>query len=343
MTTIFAQTFCSVADLVADKQAPGVDEARMLQAIREASDYVQKHIGWFIPVTLTRAFRGTGSRTLFIPPLLGITSITNDGTTLTTADYILKPDDGFWPHGPYAQIVVDPDATLLSTWSCETDDVVIAGRWGLYERTGSTGATVQDSTEQSNSQTTLKVSNGGKVSPGMVLLIGSEQEAVTGWDEPTTNVTALNGAVAAADETITVDDGSLLNTGETIRVDFEQMKIKDKRSHQLSVIRGWNGSGRVSHLDNAQVDVYRTVTVERGVNGTTAATHALNAAISRYLVPDDILFLTKEIATLSMNKAQSGYQGRTGNQDTGVVFYNDAFPQYDIVQVRGNYYIPRVG
>lgn len=345
--THYAQLFCTVADLAADKSSPGIDEARMLQAIRDASSFVEKEIGWFLPVTLTRAFHGHGSNKLFIPPLLAVTSLVNwAGTsgpvTLTSADYLLKPDNGFWAYGPYTELIVNPFATSLRVWCDLQNGVELDGRWGKYERSGATGATVQDSTEQSSSQSTLKVSNGGKVSPGMVLLIGSEQEAVTGWGDPTAAVTQLNGALDANTEVITVDDGSLVNIGETLRIDFEQMKVKDKQTHQCEVIRGWNGTRRVSHLDNAAVDVYRTVTVDRAVNGTTAAAHVLNTAISRYFVPDDILYLTKEIATLSANKALSGYQGRTGNQETGVVFYNDAFPQFDIEKVKKNYYIPRV-
>jgi len=344
MTAIFyAQLFCTVADLVADKQSPGIDETRMFQAIREASDFLQKEIGWFIPVTLTRSFTGSGSKQLFVPPLLAISSIVNDDDTLTTADYILKPDDGFWPHGPYGQLAVDPDATLLSTWFCEKDGVVIAGRWGKYERSGTTGATVQDSTEQGISQSTLKISDGGKISPGMVLLVGSEQELVTGWGSPITTVTLLNGAITATDSVITVDDGALLNISEIIRVGFEQMKVLDKQTHQCSVTRSWNGTKAVTHADNAVVDVYRTVNVERGVNGTTAAAHLLNAAISRYFAPDDVQFLCKEIATLTASKALGGYQGRTGNPEMGVVFYNDSFPKFDIEKVKRNYYIPRVG
>lgn len=343
MPISYAQYFCTVADLVADKQSPGIDEARMFQAIREASETIAKEIGQFIPVTLTRRFDGRGSKTLFVPPLLAIDSIVNNGVTLTTADYLLKPDGGFWANGPYCQILVHPDATQLYTWLGQLDGVVITGPWGMYLRSGPTGATVQDATEQSASQLTLKVSDGGKMSPGMVLLIGSEQEAVTGWGDPTAGVTTLNGAVAVSDEVITLANGALVNVGEILRVDFEQMKVKDKRTHQCSVIRSWNGTGKVSHLTAAAVDVYRTATVERGVNGTTAAAHLINAAISRYFAPDDIQFLCKEIATLTASKALSGYQGRTGNAETGVVFFNDSFPDHDIKQVKKNYYIPRVG
>jgi len=83
--------------------------------------------------------------------------------------------------------------------------------------------------------------------------------------------------------------------------------------------------------------VYRTVTVERAVNGTTAAAHLLNAAISRYMVPDDILFLTKQIATLMINKARGGYAGKSGNAESGEVYYHDVFPRYEIERIKQNY------
>lgn len=328
--------------MVSDAQSPGVDEARMYQAIREASDYIQKEIGWFIPITLTRRFNGHGKTELFVPPLLSITTITNDDTSLDTADYILKPDNGYWPEGPYSRLVVDPDASI-SDFVDEEDGVIITGKWGKYNRSGSTSATVADTTSQSDSQTTLKVSNGAKVSPGMVLLIGSEQELVTGWSDPTASVTTVTEPVTATDETLTLADASLVNVGEIIRIDYEQMFVRDRRTtpKTVSVIRGWNGTGRVTHADNAAVDVYRTVTVERGVNGTTAAAHLNGVSISRYFTPDDIQFLCKEIATLIVNKAKGGYQGRSGDANLGVVFYHDAFPRADIERIRDRYYIPR--
>ena len=340
----YAQLFCTVQDLVSDAQSPGVDETRMYQAIREASDYVQKEIGWFIPVTLTRSFHGRSKTELFIPPLLAITSITNDGTSLVSTDYILKPDNGFWADGPYARLVVDPDAANLSEFVSEEDGVVIIGKWGKYNRSVSTSATVADTTSQTDSQTTLKVSNGSQVSPGMVLLIGTEQELVTGWGDPTASVTTVTEPVANTDETLTLADASLVNVGEVIRIDYEQMFVRDRRTtpKTVSVIRGWNGTGRVTHADNAVVDAYRTVNVTRGVNGTTAAAHLNGVAISRYVAPDDIQFLTKEIATLIANKAKGGYQGRSGDANLGVVFYHDAFPRADIERIRDRYYIPRV-
>lgn len=336
--TAIAQIFCTVSDLTADVTSNGVDEARMLQAIREACDHLQKEIGWFIPVTATRYFQAPEEvATLFVPPLLSVTTIANDADTLSAADYLTKPDGGHWAYGPYTRLVADPDSTLLYSWSDLVNGVTVTGTWGLYARTKSIGATVADTTQQSDTQTTLKLSSGAVVSPGMVLLIGSEQELVTGWEDPTTNATTLSANIAATDESFAVASGAALNVGEIIRVDFEQMKIRDKKSNTLSVYRGWNGTSRAAHTSSTAVDVYRTVTVERGVNGTSAAVHANGVSVSRYLAPDDIQYLAKQIATLIVNKARSGYQGRVGNETTGQIFYNDAFPRADIDRIRARY------
>ena len=341
--TTYAQLFCTVDDLVSDMEAPGGDVTRLFQAIRDASDYLQKEIGHFIPVTEAKKFNGLGEPILFTPPLLAITSLVNDGDTLVAdTDYIASPTARHWNNGPYSWLEVGPDATQLSEWVDEANGVVITGRWGKYERSALLTCTVADTTQQSASQTTLKVSNGAEVSPGMVLKLGDEQELVTGYSDPTASVTTLNGAVAAADDEITVANSALVNVGEIIRADFEQMKVRDRNTttHKLSVWRGWNRTNRVAHLTAAAVDVYRPFTVERNVNGTTAAVHANGLAISRYFAPDDIQFLTREVATLMLNKAKGGYAGRSGNEQTGVTYYNDAFPKFDIERIKEKYYLP---
>jgi len=314
----------------------------MYQAICDASEYLQKEVGHFIPVTEIKKFNGGGRTRLFIPPILAITSVVNDDDTLVEdTDFIAFPADRHWASGPYSWLDIGPDATQLSEWLDEANGVVVTGRWGMYERSTALTATVADTTQQSSSQTTLKVSDGAQVAPGMTLLIGSEQETATGYGDPTTAVTALNGAVTASDEEITVDSAALVNVGEVIRVDFEQMRVRDRNTsnNKLAVWRGWNRTNRVAHLDNASLDVYRTVNVERGVNGTTAAAHANGASISRYDPPDDIRYLTRQIAILMLNKAKGGYAGKSGNTETGTTFYYDAFPRYEVERIAAKYTI----
>ncbi len=338
-----AQIFCTLDDLITDLESPGGDVTRMMQAIKDASDYLQKEIGWFIPVTQTVKRNGLGDTKLFLPALLAATAIVNDDDTLVAnVDYLLRPDPPHWMNGPYTWLEVGPDATLLSGWYEAENGVQVTGRWGLYEKSVALTATVADTAQQSDSQGTLKVNDGSQVSPGMVLLLGSEQELVTGYGSPTASVTALNGLVDANTEEITVDDASLINVGEVFRVDFEQFKCRDRNTttEKVHVYRGWNKTNRVQHLDNAAVDAYRTFNVDRACNGTTAAAHLINAAISRYDPPDDVRFLAREIATLMLNKAKSGYAGKSGNEQTGTTFYNDAFPRFDIDRVKEAYYLP---
>jgi hypothetical protein len=103
------------------------------------------------------------------------------------------------------------------------------------------------------------------------------------------------------------------------------------------VIRGYNGTQRAAHADDTPVDAYRTFTVTRGVNGTTAADHTLGAAISRYVPPEDIKTLAKQIAALIKNLAASGYAGRTGNAELGQVFYNDIVSKFNLELIEQNY------
>ncbi len=342
MTIKYAQIFCTVADLIEDMQSPGAGEAGLYNFIKQASDYLQKTIGWFIPVTLTRTLHGHGSPRLFVPPLLGITSITDyNGGLLTAVDYLTRPESRFWPNGPYALLIVAPNAIHLGAWADREDGVQIAGQWGLYDLSKDIGATVQDN-PQSNSQTTLIVANGAKISLGADLLIESEQELVSGWEAPVDSTANLDGAIAASDSGIKFNDATKINIGEIIRIDLEKMRIRDinATTREASVARGWDNTEAAAHVNGSDVYVYRTATVERGVNGTTAASHLQNTAISRYQVPDDILFLIKETATLMLNKAKSQYQGRTGNEE-GVIFYNDAFSKPDLERVKAAYLIKR--
>lgn len=340
------QIFCSVSDLIADMEKPGGDEARLLQAIREASNELEKEIGWFVPVTQTTKLRGNCTKELYpSQPVLALTgSVTNDDTALT-----LDTDFSFmkraWANGPYLGMEVKYGGVIQQWSELDTDSVQIPCRTGFYERSLKTGATVADTTQQDATQETLKVSNGGKVSPGMSLLIGSEQELVTGWSTPTATVTLINGAITSATQTIlTVDDAALLNVGEIIRLGFEQMRVNDKRdsTNQVFVARSWNNTQATTYADNTAVDVYRTVTVERALNGTTAAVHLIGVDVYRYAVPDDILLLTKQIATLIINKARGQYAGKSGNAETGEVFYHDIFPRYEIERIKQNYVIGNV-
>ena len=339
--TAYAQIFCTVDDMIADLESAGGDVTRMYQAIRDACDLIEREIGQFIPVSATKYFDGLGSSQLFIPPVLAITSIENDEIALVAdTDFYMRPTGGHWANGPYSWLEAAPESSLLSTWVNEINDVMIAGRWGMFERIAALSGTAS---AQLIGATTLTVSDGSQVSPGMVIKNESEQELVTGYGAVTAAVTTLNGAIDATDDEITLAAVSGVNVGEIIRVGFEQMKVTDKNTTtmKIAVMRGWNRTQRVSHAHAVAVDVYRTFNVERGVNGTTTAAHSGSLTISRYHAPDFIRYLATGGAILMMNKARSGFAGKTGNEQMGTTFYNDSWMFKEMEKARRLFYIPR--
>lgn len=337
MTITYAQIYCTVNDLLSDNAQPVAGSVdRLLEEIESASRTIMQEIGVFIPVTDTLKFKGACSPRLYLPPFLAITSISNDGTALLATDYITKPGERFWPNGPYNMLEVDPDAANLSEWEEEADAVEITARWGLYEESKLTGTTL--AANQLITATSLQVNNGAKLSPGAVLLIGSEQQHVTGYAAPTA-VTQLNGAVADTDETITVDNGALLNIGEIIRIGVSQYRIIDINGNLLYVQARWNNTNAADQLDDASVEVYRTFNVTRAVNGTTAAAHTSGDAVSRMVAPANIAKLCKKIAVLGIMQSATAYSGKSGNSQTGETYYYENYPRWDIERMRDEYSI----
>jgi hypothetical protein len=329
------QAYCTVRDVVGWGSKK---EADLITFVRAASDHIARKIGDFVPITGTKRFDGTGGIDLTVPPLLTVTSITDDGDTLQSTDYLLYPRNRWWPDGPYTRIRIDPDATTLNAWTYEEDIVVIVGQWGLYNVLESTGATVSS---QSDSATTLAVDDGSKIAPGAVLVIGSEKEFVTGTNSAVTDSTAnTNEAVDASEDAIDVTDGAQLNIGEVIRIDNEQMLVNDILSNTVIVERGFNGTQRTTHNTSTDINVYRTFDVARGSNGTTAAAHT-TASISKYVFPWNIQYLCKQIASLMAQKAGASYAGKTGNVELGEVYYHSEFPKDVMKEVEREYLKPR--
>lgn len=337
---IYAQIFCTLAELDEDLNFLGSErEAKVLPKIRAASDFLQKRIGHFLPVTKQIRFEG-GGECLYLPPFLSISQIINHETTLDTVDYFAEPTTRFWANGPYGSLEVGPYATHLQIWSPIDNDVEITANWGLYDLTRLLSATVQGS-GQSESQSTLVVSNGASLSPGMVVKIESEWEAVESTGSPT-NVTTLGAAITDANsQVVTFADGSLVNVGEVIRTTIEQMKVRDISGNTGLVTRGWNNTPKSTHSNGATVAVYRTFNVTRGVNGSTAASHSASTAIYQQCPPDDVNALCRKMAGRMLKDAQGGFSGVVGDPTTGQAQYLYVMP-HELDAVLSNYEIPVV-
>ena len=95
------------------------------------------------------------------------------------------------------------------------------------------------------------------------------------------------GTFSASDTTLTVSNAALFKTGQTIKIDSEQLYV--------SAISGNN------------------LTVSRAVNGTTAATHADAAAISTYRYPHSIVEACIIAASQNWSRRAAGFVISTGD------------------------------
>jgi len=330
-----AQIYASVNELVADLKLNG-DEPRLAQRIREASQFLARRFGRFIPVYETRTLssvpQGAAQSTETLDlgmPLLSITAVRVDGVAVT--DYTAKPGDRCWESGPY---------TWLEREAGWGTAVEIDGLWGLFNEQVDMGITV----DQLINAVTLVTTDGSLLSPGMVLSIGTEQELVTagnGGDRspaPTAAVSLLNGAIDNASEEITADNGAEFHAGEVLQIGTEDLYIRKIGGNRLVCSRGWNATTKAAHIDDSAIAVYRTYIIARGVNGTTAEAHT-GAAIQRCLPPADVHWLALQIAALMRQKALTAFGGRAGSSELGETFYINEFPR-QIADIQQNYSIP---
>ena len=335
--TNYRYAYCTEAELLADLGLNGFIDSILDRFIDPATQYILQEIGQFIPTSEKRVFAGNNKTVLYVDPILSVTSILNGDTPLISTDYMLEPANGMWQNGPYTRLNVDLDESRAGVWIPEVDGVEIAGLWGLYNRMVDTEAVI--GTTQLVTDNTLTVNDGSLVCPGMVLSIEGECQMVTRRKSADVATTLLLDA-GVSDDVLYVVSSTGLNVGEIIKIGYEIIKIVDKQTGSLQVIRGWGGSPKSTHALSMNVEVYRTFTVERAVNGTLAAGHVNSTMISRYVAPSDVNYLCRQIAALMLMKSRTGYAGRAGSPETGETFYNHEFPRDVIARIKSNYFIP---
>lgn len=311
---------------------PG-DEKGLRARCREASKHLESVIGQFVPVTASKSYDNPGGDAhngfeFMLDPLLAVVSITDkNGNAISSDDYELYPLNRAWENGPYLR---------LKTYY---DEITINGRWGLYEEWLANGLS---GTLAAASTTSLVVTNGGRLWPGKVVKLEDEQILVAAGcggensPDPTTATSVTTGYATEATDIIPVTSGAEFYFDEVIRIGDEDMLILRKDGNELIVRRGWNGTLRDEHSLSSAIKVYRTVTIERGANGTTAAAHS-SAAMYEAQIPADLAYLATQISSLMRGKAATGFTGRAGNSETGESFWLNEFPRGPIKAIRANY------
>ena len=309
------------------------------RAIEAASDAVDGQLHRrFYPELATRYFDwpyAGGSRSwrlwLDANELISVETLTSGGVTLTegTDFFLRRADDRDEP--PYTQVQINlaGDATFGGGDTYQRDIAI----YGLYghsaneARAGSLAAALDATT------TSVDITDAGLVGVGDLIRVGTERMLVTGRRMLTTGQTLTSDLTASAAGTIVpVSDGDAYGVDEVVLIDGERMLIVDIAGDDLIVKRAWDGSTLAAHTSGATVYAARRLTIDRGVLGTTAATHAQGDAVARHVPPALVRDLGAAEAIEQLLQEPAGYAraSTTRNASTSTSTDRTSTPQYGV-------------
>lgn len=298
------------------------EDALVDQAIAQASRTIdgQCHRR-FYPTSATRYFdwpddRGARAWRLWLDQhdLISVTGLTIGGEAATTADFLLEPvNDG----PPYTHIEADLSTTSsFDAGPTHQRAIAITGLWG-YNNDVTTATTTAEALD--DSETEVTVTHGGKVDAGDLVTVGSERMVVTDVLFVTSGTT-LNDALTAMvnDQSVGVASSASFAVGETLEIDAERMRIRAVASGILTVDRAVDGTTLAAHTTSTQVNVNRSLTVERGATGSTAAAASSGATVYRQVYPPLIVQWTLAQATVELAQSQAAYARTAGGGDNEI-------------------------
>jgi hypothetical protein len=239
------------------------------------------------------------------------------GTTIPLGSVLLYPPNRK-PGWPYTKAELDRSSTAaFQGGSTPQLSVWLTGTFGFTNDQVAAGTLAAQIS--STSATTCTVSDGSQAGPGDLLLIDSERLVIADKAAAATGLTQSGAGCTTAsssDNTLATTGSGTLNLGEVLLLDSERMLITDITAAGAAVVkRAWDGTVLATH-SGAAVSALRLLTVLRGQYGTTAATHAQNAPVTRLRVPAKIRSLAIAVTVNQVLQETSGYARTVGGPDT---------------------------
>lgn len=256
--------------------------------------------------------------------LISLTSLTSGGVAVTTP--FLRPDWG----PPFTYIELNRSTVGgFTAGSTPQRSISIAGVWG-YDLNEVTSGTL--SAGCTSSAATIAVTDSSIIGPGSLLRVGTERLICTGASMSTTGLTLASGATTAAGSDVTLTaSGAGIVAGEIIMVDSERMLAVDVVGSVVTVKRAWDGSVLATHSAATTINALRTLSVERGTLGTTAAAHNSADPVLRHVFPTDVTNFAIALALADMGLQKSGMRTVTNRAVKETVASVDLADQSDRV------------
>jgi hypothetical protein len=246
--------------------------------------------------------------------MASITALVSGGVTLAPSEYFLRRADDL-DEAPYDHIEIDLSAGgAFQSGSTHQRAIAATGVFIGCPVTEVPAGALAEALD--DSETAVNVTNAALVEVGHIIKAGSERMIVTGKSMLDTGQN-IAGDVAKSQnaELVAVADGTAYFAGEVILVDAERMLILDVAGNNLIVKRAWDGSTLAAHTTGADIYAARTLTVQRGALGTTAATHSDTTALVRFFVPGLVEELALAYTLTALGQGQASYARTVGSGD----------------------------
>jgi hypothetical protein len=235
--------------------------------------------------------------------LIAPTQILSAGVAVPPTDYYLEPANEGPPYRWIETRLDRPSAWAgSSTWQ---HAISITGLWGYTDVQAPAGQLA--AAISSTTTTAVLVSDSSAVGVGDLLTIGAERMTVTDKALADTGQTLQTPVTAKKDDVLlVVADGTAYHRGEVLTLGGERMRVQDIAGATLTVERAYDGSVLATHTGDS-IWAPRLLTVARGAAGTTAATAADGAALTRWVPPEQAQTLAVAEAMCTLLSEQSGY------------------------------------
>jgi hypothetical protein len=244
--------------------------------------------------------------------LASVSAVSAGGVSILTSAVKLYPTYG----PPYTRLELDQSSTAsFSTAGTYQQAISVTGVFAGAPLDESTVATLIEGLD--DSETDIDVDAANTVGPGALIRIGTERMLVTGSSALDTGIN-LGSDIAAQMNATAVPLSTTVGAPrplETIAIGAERMLVTDVIGSTAYVRRAYDGTPIAAHTTGADIYAYRTLTVERGVLGTTAATHPNGSLILRWLPPGPVQGLAVAETLNQLEQERSAYARVIGTGD----------------------------
>ena len=320
--TVTEPCLCSREDVQRSQDwKPGlISDARLDRAIRSTRENIEGHLHrQFIPVDEVRwwdwpNYQGAWPWRLWFDrhDILCLTAMSAGTVTIPLNMCFLRPANPK-PGFPWRWLELDRSSSAVFGGYAPTpqNNIKATGTWGFTAAADEVTALPSSVT---SSATSLTVPDSSQTGIGDLLILGYARgtpafpsdtlghagtiapyqgERILVTDKALADISLAqsgSGCTTASDADTALSwtgSGSAPVPGEVLQIDQEQLLVLavNNATSTATVDRAWNGTVLAAHTTGTEIYAYRSLTVQRGILGTTAAIWPQSTAVFKHRVP----------------------------------------------------------